>query len=262
MDVSGIDMKYLDSFRFAKPETEELFLHDIERSCYDTFYPFMIFPPKGFRQIDFEDITILYGSNGSGKSTALNLIANKIEAERDTVYNRSNFFEDYLGFCEVRFEDEAYEEKVILTSDGVFDTMLDIRHMNQHIDMDREEAFEEYVHWKAIATEDSFGRRFSAEQKREFEEIRRHPLANLEKFKRSSMARNKNQTQSKFVRKYVADNVREMSNGESAFEYFIHRIDKGGIYILDEPENSLSTKLQLELVKYIQDSARFRYHYL
>ena len=64
-------------------------------------------------------------------------------------------------------------------------------------------------------------------------------------------------TQSQYVRRTVADNVREMSNGESAFEYFVHRIDRDGIYILDEPENSLSPKLQLELVKYLQDSARY-----
>ena len=89
-------MLWLEEFSFAPVEQEEQFLNYLRPTCYDTFYPFMIFPQKGFRQIDFEDITILYGGNGSGKSTALNLIANKIEAERDTVYNRSNFFEDYL----------------------------------------------------------------------------------------------------------------------------------------------------------------------
>ena len=51
--------------------------------------------------LDFEPITILYGGNGSGKTTALNVIAEKIKAKRDTLYNRSNFFEDYVKMCEV-----------------------------------------------------------------------------------------------------------------------------------------------------------------
>ena len=38
---------------------------------------------------DFEDITILYGGNGSGKTTALNVIAEKIGAKRDTLLRAS-----------------------------------------------------------------------------------------------------------------------------------------------------------------------------
>mgnify|MGYP006990124335 CR=1 FL=1 len=36
------------------------------------------------------------------------------------------------------------------------------------------------------------------------------------------------------------DNVREHSNGESAFLYFTDKIKENGLYLLDEPENSLS----------------------
>ena len=53
------------------------------------------------------------------------------------------------------------------------------------------------------------------------------------------------------------DNVREYSNGESAFMYFTEKIQVRGLYLLDEPENSLSPKLQIELMKYIEDSARY-----
>ena len=31
----------------------------------------------------------------------------------------------------------------------------------------------------------------------------------------------------------------------------------GGLYLLDEPENSLSARLQLELARFLEDSARF-----
>ena len=52
-------------------------------------------------------------------------------------------------------------------------------------------------------------------------------------------------------------NIDGHSNGESAFKYFIEKIQENGLYILDEPENSLSPKRQLELKQFIEDSARF-----
>ena len=53
------------------------------------------------------------------------------------------------------------------------------------------------------------------------------------------------------------DNVREYSNGESAYRYFTEKIGENGLYLLDEPENSLSPKRQMELMGFIEDSARF-----
>ena len=46
------------------------------------------------------------------------------------------------------------------------------------------------------------------------------------------------------------------SNGETAMRYFTEHIDENAIYLLDEPENSLSVQLQIDLAKYIRDSAR------
>ena len=47
------------------------------------------------------------------------------------------------------------------------------------------------------------------------------------------------------------------SNGESAFVYFTQKIRENALYLLDEPENSLSAKLQAELAQFLADSARF-----
>ena len=55
----------------------------------------------------------------------------------------------------------------------------------------------------------------------------------------------------------MIDNVREYSNGESAFRYFTEKIGENGLYLLDEPENSLSHKRQMELMSYLEESARF-----
>jgi predicted ATPase len=54
----------------------------------------------------------------------------------------------------------------------------------------------------------------------------------------------------------VARDVDLHSNGETAMQYFIDRIDEDALYILDEPENSLSIERQLELCEYITATAR------
>ena len=71
----------------------------------------------------------------------------------------------------------------------------------------------------------------------------------------ASDARSK--TQSKYVRANTPGNVREYSNGESAWSYFCEKIGENGLYLLDEPENSLSPERQRELAKFLEDSARF-----
>ena len=53
------------------------------------------------------------------------------------------------------------------------------------------------------------------------------------------------------------ENIREQSNGESAFFYFTEKIKDDGLYLLDEPENSLAPKRQQELAEFLQNSARF-----
>ena len=53
------------------------------------------------------------------------------------------------------------------------------------------------------------------------------------------------------------DNVRGRSNGENAFSYFADRIRENALYLLDEPENSLSAERQLELARFLEDSVRF-----
>ena len=44
-------------------------------------YPYNVFAKKTERVLTFSPITILYGNNASGKSTALNIMANKLQLE-------------------------------------------------------------------------------------------------------------------------------------------------------------------------------------
>ena len=62
---------------------------------------------------------------------------------------------------------------------------------------------------------------------------------------------------SQYVRSRITNDVPEKSNGESAFLYFTREIGQEALYLLDEPENSLSAQLQLELKQFLEDSVRF-----
>ena len=229
-------MVYLSNFKFPHIEQEYTFLMGIQRTCYDTVYPFKILSKHQLRQLDFESVTILYGGNGSGKTTALNVIAEKLGLTRDTLYNRSNFFEDYVKMCSYELEQKIPRHSRIITSDDVFDFMLNLRSLNEGINRRREDLFEEYLEAKYF-------------------HFQMRSMEDYEQLKKVNSARSK--TQSKFVRENLMDNVREHSNGESAFIYFSEKIRENGLYLLDEPENSLSPEKQQELLKFLEDSARF-----
>ena len=136
---------YLHSFSFPNEEMEFDFFMNIKRTCYDSFYPFKVLSRNGFETIVFEPVTILYGGNGSGKSTALNVIAEKTGIKRDSIYNKSNFYPDYVNMCEMQLKADIPENSRIITSDDVFDYMLNIRNLNEGIDQKREDLFEEYL---------------------------------------------------------------------------------------------------------------------
>lgn len=229
-------MIYLSVITFPNEEIEFDFFLEIKRTCYDSFYPFKILSRQGLERLDFEPITILYGGNGSGKSTALNIIAEKTGIKRDSIYNKSNFYSDYVNMCNIQAEADIPANSRIITSDDVFDYMLNIRNLNEGIDQKRERLFEEYLDAK-------------------YSNFQMKSMEDYEQLRKVNYSRSK--TQSRFVRKTLMDNVREYSNGESAFFYFTEKIGENGLYILDEPENSLSPKRQIELVKFIEDSQRY-----
>ena len=78
-------MLYLSSFSFPSAEEENSFFLDERRTCYDTFYPFQILPQCGLCRLDFEPITILYGGNGSGKTTAINCMLALLKYDKGTI---------------------------------------------------------------------------------------------------------------------------------------------------------------------------------
>lgn len=141
-------MIYLDSFSLASENDENNFIsfgYQAKMTCYRLFYPFNIFPLKGFERMDFDaPITILYGGNGSGKTTVLNIIAQKIGVSRGALFNDAPFMEPYLNLCKFKTTNGIPEASRIIVSDDVFDYMLNVRTVNQEVDNRREQLFDIY----------------------------------------------------------------------------------------------------------------------
>jgi len=231
-------MVYLEWFRFPDADQEwDFFMKpELKRTCYDSYYPFQVLAGR-LEWLEFEPVTILYGGNGSGKTTALNVMAAALGLERDSPYNQSNFFPDYVEMCEYELtRGRLPEASRAITSDDVFDYMLDLRALNQGIDETREERFQEYLDAK-------------------YANFQMRTLDDYQRLKQVNAARRKSQSQ--YVRSTLMGNARERSNGENAFRYFTEKIQDSGLYLLDEPENSLSPARQLELAQFLSDSARF-----
>lgn len=225
---------YIEKLLLQSDGQETQFIMNQRRTCYNGIYPYKIFPQKGLREISFAPITIFYGGNGSGKTTLLNIIAEKTRVLRHSAFSGSAFFSEYVAGCDIQGRTIPSNSQ-ILTSDDVFDYLLNIRYLNDGIDVRREELFEDYL-----------DRKFAHHQLKSMSEY--------EDWKESYDAKSKSQSQ--FVRDRLMRNVDMFSNGESAMKYFVDHITENALYLLDEPENSLSISLQQELCKYIVDSAR------
>ena len=231
-------MIYLSEFVFPGYDEEYRARLDEKRTCFNTMYPFFVLSSRGLERLDFAPVTLLYGGNGSGKTTALNVIAEALSLKRDAPFNRSSFFDDYVKLCRFRTLGPLPEESRAVSSDDVFDYMLSLRAVNEGIDAKREELFDEYF------------------EKRRSGPFRMQSLDDYDELKKVTDARKK--TLSGYVRAGGMDrNVREQSNGESAYFYFTSRIRGAGLYLLDEPENSLSPQKQLELKQFLEEEARF-----
>lgn len=237
---------YLDSFRLPSTVWEEAYLNDdikMKMTCYSHPYPLKLFPDKDLSRLTFAPITIFYGGNGSGKTTLLNVIAERLGAVRGTYFNRSPFFDDFVRACDAKMSRGAWTDNIqMITSDDVFDYVLDIRAMNEGIDRRREELMEDYWSRKDYLSRNNAS--FQMKSLGDYEQLKAHNAA-------------KRLTPSKYVKGNVMGNLPEKSNGESAFLYFTEHIKEDGIYLLDEPENSLAAGLQMKLAEFISDSARF-----
>lgn len=135
---------YLEKFDFPTPDIEwnEIMYgsEEFKRTCYNNIYPFKILP-EHIRELEFGPITILYGTNGSGKTTMLNVIAERLGINRSVKINKSTFLNDYVKLCDYEYKETPLVTKMI-TSDDVFSNLFLTREKNEIIDKKREEMIE------------------------------------------------------------------------------------------------------------------------
>jgi predicted ATPase len=240
-------MIFLESFHMLScAEDDEYFNakrkdHDYRNhmTCYTSTYPFVLFRDRDLPDFEFRDISIFCGNNGSGKSTILNVMSEKLKLKRDTPYNRGDYFDDYVNLCRYSLAEKLSPDSRIITSDDVFNRVLDIRRLNNGIDDQRHVLIQEYIRDKKDCSDNLL-----------------HGFEDYERWRKVRDARSKNVTQSRYLRERLVRNLQERSNGESALAFFVDSIADGALYLLDEPENSLSPSNQLELKYFIEDCVR------
>lgn len=242
---------YLETFKLPIDNEENLLARRARhnggpRGYIDNPYPCSLFSKKELYEIRFKKITIFYGGNGSGKSTLLNLIAEKIGLNRISPYNSGEMFDSYVENCKytLGYDDEGFQYRIpngsrIITSDDIFDYMLTVRTNNNEIIENKEEARDKWVEIK-------FGDTIKFEGLEDYDALRTQLLA-----------RNKSVTRRQFIRRTAGEEVKLSSNGETALQYFEQKLKNDTLYCLDEPENSMSAKMQLELVKTLEEMSRY-----
>lgn len=247
-------MIYLENFRFPTFEKEDRFLAVFYSSprLWQEPYPFKILSRHNLHTLDFTEVTILYGGNGSGKSTALNIIGNKLEISRQSAYNKGDLQKEYLRLCSYRagsWDHELFELKkssYMITSDDIFKFMLDARVKNDLFNVRSAATAKEMARIKC--------RRYTANERDAMRHLDFETGENVDTFSRIVDMKQKDTRQ--YIRDEMGRKTQTYSNGETGFMRFVDSIQPDSLYLLDEPENSLSCELQMKLAEYIEQCAK------
>lgn len=231
-------MLYIDSFILMNEDMHVHALHNfINANTEDEYFPLGFFSPR-LTELDFKEITILYGGNGSGKSTLLNLIAEsaQISIKRERIWTQG--FEFYLKHCELKYCSQSGRKlpsaSKLLTSDNIFEAIISKREGNRAVADQKLDASRLYD---------------------DAAPVRMRSMADYEKLKTYNETKGKSKVA--FMRDRGGYKSREYSNGEQALRFFDAEIEENALYLLDEPENSMSPVFQLELKKLIADAAKY-----
>ena len=214
-------MIYLSSFRLS------------ERKRYNpNIYPYNVFRDKDVEPFVFAPITVFYGNNGSGKSTLLNIIANKLELKGKeyatcNAFGRVDYCGEFSNECSYSLGDDEQgrpfrrlpENSRYIKSE---DILYEIKKIQQ-----RQVLSEGMIY-------DYVQKGLSYQAAKQF-------LASKEGGKQQG---------------YIQFAQEKYSNGETSLQFFEECLLPDALYLLDEPEVSLSPSNQVLLAEEINKLVR------
>ena len=216
------DMIYLSSFKFSNKKVNN-----------PNIYPYNVFASKTEDILVFRPITILYGNNASGKSTVLNIIANKLgldgyEYASCNQFGSTPYFMDFVEECKFSLGE---------TEDGMM--------LKKLPDNSRYIKSEDILYEiKKIQQEQVLGDGYIYEHVRKgMTKEQANKLRNTYDFRK---------------RMEILQFAQEKySNGETTLHLLEDYLEPDGLYLLDEPEVSFSPENQLILAEKLNQMARF-----
>ena len=214
-------MIYLSSFKLSERQV----------NC-PNIYPYNVFKGKYIEPFVFDPITVFYGNNGSGKSTLLNIIANTLkikgkEKATSNLYGSRDFCDSFSEECSYSFgEDDFGQLFRSLPSNSRYIKSEDILYEIKKIQQ------------KQILSD---GMEYDYVQKG----MSRHEAKQF-------LSSDDGQKQMG----YIMFAQEKYSNGETSLQYFEEYLQPNALYLLDEPEVSLSPQNQVALADEINKMTR------
>lgn len=214
-------MIYLSSFILSERQVKN-----------PNIYPYNVFRGKYIEPFVFTPITVFYGNNGSGKSTLLNIIANRLKL-KGKEYATSNTY-GLVDYCGAFSSECSYS----LGEDDFGQTIRSLPEASRYIKSEDILYEIKKIQQKQVLSAgmeyDCVQRGMSLQEARQF-------LATKEGRKQEA---------------YIMFAQEKYSNGETSLQYFEKNLHPNALYLLDEPEVSLSPANQVALAEEINKMAR------
>mgnify|MGYP002620631295 CR=1 FL=1 len=215
-------MIYLKTFKLSN-----------EKSRNNNIYPFNVLESKEPDVFIFNKITVLYGNNGSGKSTILNIIAHALnlkgkERNSPQIPGVQYYFENYAKKCEYELgENEIGRKYMQIPQNSRYIKSEEILYEVRKIQQDK------VLQESYVSNLIKSGMKVEVAKQMVNDDEGQKQLGNF-----------------RFAQE-------KYSNGETTLQILEENIEPDNLYLLDEPEVSLSPQNQVRLAEEINKMARY-----
>ena len=198
----------------------------------NNIYPYNILNNKEPNVFIFDNTTILYGNNGSGKSTILHIIAHKLnlkgkERNNPEVIGTVPYFEDFAQNCTYELGENENGRKINKVPENS----------------------------RYIKSEEILYEIRKIQNSSVLQESIESNLARERGLKNARIFLSTEEGEKQFARFEFAQD--KYSNGETTMQILEDNIDADSLYLLDEPEVSLSPQNQVKLAEKINEMSRY-----